>query len=322
MAKAHTPHLLRGKIGNLIYRVRDGKQLVHLAPSPHRDKQRFESRMAYRHFRLNLHEFAGAATVACDVYRHLLSEHKPMLRPYSHNRMTALLKAAGDHHIKSQLLGTAHHHALAFRLYDAFKAFQNLDLSHPGAPAAQVSMTPVGPGHNPTAIRIGGLRTAARAVPVKGNARLEVRIHLRQTTFSEHEWSAQHQRWLPVERNPPIVGSGMNRPSGWIPVEALPHGDLHLDLPQNPEGAKFLTAVIVEWREVRAVDDKEVLHPKQAVVRIVSVHGAAADFVQIPYTYPQQENPYLLPTEHFNPTNNWRTHPQAYVKEAMIFIRT
>jgi hypothetical protein len=62
MAKASTPHPIRGKIGNFIYTVRNGKQFVHEAPKEYIFRQGTPAHG------LNRREFAGAAKIACEIY--------------------------------------------------------------------------------------------------------------------------------------------------------------------------------------------------------------------------------------------------------------
>jgi hypothetical protein len=325
MAKAHSPHLLRGKIGNLIYRVRDGKQLVHLAPAPHQERARYKRRLQYQGFRLNIEQFAGASAIASHLYRELFSDYTSLVRPYTHNRLTALLRKTGDGHTRTQVLPGDQVHAGAYRVYDAWKALQGQDLSHNGAPTKQVSMTPIGPQHNPTAVRITGLRDAARAIHTHGNARLEARIHVRQANFEEMAYDPVDKEWRPLDPDYTPVkyrGCTFTRPSGWIPAEVLPKGDLNLPLPESPDGDKFITAILIEWREVRAVDEKIIQHPKQAIARIVAVHGTPEDFTEPIHTRQRPDHPGDQDPEPFSPQNDWRKKPQEFLQEAILHIRT
>jgi hypothetical protein len=327
MAKAHSTHLLRGKIGNLIYRVRDGKQLVHLAPAPWQERTRYQRRLRYDGFRLNIEQFAGASATASGLYGQLFSDLNTLVRPYTHNRLTARLKKSGDRHHRCIVTPDGKVHASAYRVIDAWKAFHGLDLSHEGAPVKQITMTPVGPQHNPTAVRISGLRDAARAIHTHGNARLEARIHIRQTNFGEMAFNPEDKEWQP--RDPTYTptqhrGCTHARPSGWIPAEVLPKGDLNLPLPASPDGDKFLTAIIIEWREVRTVHEKEIPHPKQAIARIVAVHGNPEDFTE-PIktgTHPHGEDGGDSDPWAFTPQNDWRKKPQQFLEEAIFHIRT
>jgi hypothetical protein len=322
MATAHTTHLLRGKIGNLVFRIRDGKQIVHLALSENKEKQLLKRRMKRTAFRQNLQEFGGASKASAQIYRQVLQDINHLLRPRAHNLVTSRLKKAADHHIKSTMGDNTYHYAREIRLHDVWKALDGLDLSHPGAPTAAVNMTPVGPRHNPTALQIQGLREAARRIPAHGNARLELRVHLRQTDFEELAYSEKHQKWLPREPRRKAAlhrGTSSTRPSEWIPAEAIPREGIRLDLPGGPEGDQFVSVVVIEWREVRTVDGKVITHHKQAVARIAAVHGTAEDFIQRPN--PNAREPEKAPPA-WEPAHDWHADPQAFIKEAMTFIRT
>jgi hypothetical protein len=325
MAKAHSTHLLRGKIGNLIYRVRDGRQLVHLAPAPWQEATRYKRRLRFDSFRLNVEQFAGASAVSSGLYRQLFSDLKEFVRPYTHNRLTARLKRTGDIHHRTTATAEGHVHASPFRVFDAWKAFRDLDLSHEGAPTRQVTMTPVGPQHNPTAIRLSGLRDAARAIQSHGNARLEARIHVRQADIREMAFHPEHREWRPLdpENTAPQRRHPGARPSGWIPAEALPAGDITLPLPGRPDGDRFATAVIIEWREVREVDGREVPHPRKAIARIAAIHGTPEDFTEPLRTrnHGDPDHPSQDPNA-FTPKTDWRQQPQEYLQEAILHIRT
>jgi hypothetical protein len=327
MATAKSPTLLSGKIGTVIFRVRDGKQLAHLAPTAHEEEKFYKRRLKHPLFRFNAMEFAGASRVAGQVYRQLLGGSvSPLVRPYAHNLLTKLLKATGDSHIREALPQRASHYAREYNLYDVWRAFQGLDLSHAGAPARQIRMTPVGPGHNPTAIRVSGVRDAARAIPIGGNARLEVRFHIHQVDFVGQAFSDTFQKWLPTEpgQETRCRRNGIIRPSAWIPVQAMPQDDFVINLPGNPNGDRIITAIAIEWREVRAVGDKEIEHPRQGIVRIAAVHGSAEDFTPRPYTYippPDRTVPYG-PETVFTPRNDWNHNPREFIEEAMGFMST
>jgi hypothetical protein len=215
-------------------------------------------------------------------------------------------------------------HMPAYCIRDARAAFLGLDLSHPGAPARHVAITTRGPQHCPDAIHIAGLHEAAAKVPVRGNGRLELRIHVRQTAFSERKWSQSGKMWTPRHQEEAPVGNAMNQPSAWIPVEALPSEGIRIPLPRWQEDARYLTFVVIEWREVRTVGDRVVTHHGHAVARIVAVHGTAEDFAQAdqapPLPHPTHRGPHYPHV--IQPSTDWRKDPRAFIEEAIVNIRT
>src|SRR6185503_17568144 len=144
MGKAHANHLLRGKIGFHIYRVREGKQQVYLAPQQTRHKTHAWLRPGVNHYRLNIEEFMGAAALGGEIHRNLRLKTKgcteeddstmgPIFRPYSHNLIIARLKEHADYATKSQYRAKYGNrgriYAREFRFHDAVRALKGLNLS-------------------------------------------------------------------------------------------------------------------------------------------------------------------------------------------------
>jgi hypothetical protein len=299
MARAETPYPIHGKIGNLIYKVRDGKQIVHEAKGTVNPKKIGPA------YHLNKDEFAGAAQVAHAIYRHIkpdkfhqrkpqanLDKLGPIMRPYPQNYITAQLKKSAQYELKRK--ARRFHFADEFCFLDAVKALRGLDLSKEGAPSGHVSMTPIGPQHNPTAIKITGLDYAARAITAHGNAKLECRFHIRQCRVTELDYIPETREWEtrklpqpnPLQRHSPTQ-SHRSHPSLWIPVEIIPKEGITLPLEalnaywdaQKPEGAKYLTSVAIEWREIKTVGRRVKRLHDQGIVRIASLHAPLEDWI-------------------------------------------
>jgi hypothetical protein len=278
MAKAKGPSLLSGKIQGLVYKVRNDQQIVQQAPREYKYKGHGPA------YTLNKDEFAGAAKLAQSIYRRIKAggfskgrtgnkHHKlgPIFRPYSQNYLTAQIKQKAD------LEGKRHYHngfhyATEIRFYDLVRALKGLDLSNLDAPSGHVSFTPLGPQHNPTAIKVMGLQDAANNIHRHGNARLEVRFHIRQCEITELAYDCETREWNPIESDLPVAPTSKSRitgpshasepssqkgksvqnaaddrhqlassskkahasqPTDWIPVEILPEQGITLPIPKD-----------------------------------------------------------------------------------------
>ncbi|MEY3442535.1 MAG: hypothetical protein RLZZ519_816 [Bacteroidota bacterium] len=339
MAKATTPHPIQGKIGNLIYTVRNGKQFVHEAP------KEYVFRQGTPAHGLNRREFAGAAKIACEIYNALKPEKPrkwqasnpadapgPIFKAYSQNHLTGLLKKASE--AESKRKHKFYHFADRFLFRDAAKALTGLDLSRETAQASHVKMIATGPQHNPTAIRILGLAKAAEKIRVHGNARLEFRFHIRQTSFVERFYSESHSAWVTrpeLEGQPPKTNESKRKstePSGWIPVDIIPNEGFSLDLPTWEPDATYFTAILIEWREVRNVGNKTVRHHSQGIVRIVCAHAPAEAWEEKDLSQPFEHKttkhhaaPMGILKRTARPRFNPRIDPKAYIAAALAKMR-
>jgi hypothetical protein len=345
MAKAHGPTLLHGKIGKLIYSVRNGKQFVRQAP------EEYIFRKGTPAHGLNRREFAGAAKIGNEIYRSIKGSKPrkrsninpndilgPIFKPYSQNILTARLKKAADFETKLVHNGN-YHFAHDFRFYDAVRAFRGLDLSQKTAPTDKVRFNPIGPQHNPTAIKVHGLDHAAAEISTHGNARLEFRIHIRQTEFWERTYSSNEKKWIPTDHlessktNKAAPEHHISSPSDWIPVEIIPAEGLTLDLQQEadfwnakfPNGAKYLTTILIEWREVRNVGAKiKRLHDK-GIARIVCLHAPAETWSHASAAKSGPAKHHIIPKAFLNGTAKPKTNPfkdpKTYLAEALAKMR-
>jgi hypothetical protein len=344
MARALAPFQLRGKIHTLIFKVQNDRQIAYLAPEVrperHKERMRDPSKEAYR---LNILEFAMASTIACEIYGRISPTHDrnigPILRPYSQNLLTARLKQAACRHEKHKhavaiLNGQAQWYGKSIRLPDVVEALQGLDLSHPGAPSDLVRMNPIGPLHNPTAIRLTGIDRAAQAIARHGHARLECRFHIRQAAFQERTLTddgLDHCTWHRAHGLPASTCHGYSSPpSDWIPTQIIPAEGLLLELPTPPADAKFVTAIHIEWREVRTVGRKIMRHHKMGIAKIVSVHGPAEAFLapevsSASVAFTRYETHQAMPLSFLNgtarPQARWQSDPQAFLKQALARLK-
>lgn len=329
MATAHAPFLLKGKILNLVFRVRDGKQIVQAAP---REPTRHKHGPAYT---LNKDEFAAAAMIAQSVYRHIrhdvfdqrkphTNHHKlgPIFRPYAQNHLTARLKLKADLEGKRRHK-SGYHYATQFRFIDAVNALKGFDLSNPGSPSGFVGMIPIGPQHSPTAIKVMGLQDAAQAIARHGNARMELRFHIRQSRVMELNYDRDTRAWdEPQGQSRPVCAqnkSHCSKPTDWIPAEIIPSQGFTLPLPQGiwAEDEKYLTAVMVEWREVRTIGRRTVRLHKQGIVRIAALHAPVEAWAR-PEAHPQDpQPPKPRPPRRQAPRIDPLQEPEAYIRQAL-----
>ena len=332
MAKALPPFPIHGKIANLTFTVRNDKQFVQASPGPRNLKRAGEA-----YFR-NIDEFAGAAKVAQEIYRYIkpqafdpreksenLQKLGPVCRPYTQNYLTAQIKRKADKENKRRTkVGLWYAKEITF--FDAVNALRGLDLSNESAPSGHLGMTPIGPQHNPTAIRLTGLQHAANAIGIHGNAQLEFRIFIHQSRVPELEYDRADRQWH--KRQDPEGRSTSNRrsyhsqPTAWIPVDIVPKEGLHLPLPTGiwKEDDKYLTAVFCEWREIRTVGRRcKRLHDK-GIARIAALHGPAADWTdntrQLREPDPNHGRMSIPPSPKMDPRQN----PEAYLAEALAML--
>jgi hypothetical protein len=324
MAKAKGPTLLHGKIQSLIFRVRNGQQEVYFAPG---DYDFSKAGMAYH---LNKREFAAAAHIAQDIHRSLrrkrFDELGPIFCPYPQNRITAALKKGADHDHKKQKKQRFHYaHAFTFR--DTARALQGLDLSRKTAPTNHVEMIPLGPLHCPTHIKIRGLEKAAEAIQIAGNARLEFRIHIHQSRIKELQYHEEDKKWLPLQhiRSDSQI-QHRTPPSDWVPTQFIPAQGITLPIPQWEQRDKYLTTILIEWREIRTVGHKIITKHEMGIVRIAATHGPAEAYQDAtpnqhhgPKNHPWNEERGIRSSENTAlPTDNWQDmDPEAYLKAAL-----
>jgi hypothetical protein len=342
MARAQSPQLLRGKVGNLIHRVMNGKQVVQQAEPEWKAKRRHKNRMADRscvnRYRDNILEFAGASKIANETYENILAssgdELGPIFRPYSQNHLMAKLREAHTTFREE----TGHHavYATEFPLLNSARALRGLDLSRETAPKEAIRMIPIGPHHNPTAIKVLGLEQAADRIPVNGYTGLEFRFHIRQSDLAEYNLE-QDKTWTRKlsyyttengQRSSQHI-TFKSDPTDWIPVDIIPHEGFTIDLPKRREEFKYITAIMIEWREVRTVGRRyHRLHDK-GIVRIAAVHGPAEAFIAKDFdlAHKKGNKAWKLAPEitNFQPIDlnkiDWREDPQAYIAQAMAKLK-
>lgn len=268
MAKVFSSHPISGTIGHQVFYVRDGKTYARLlgrptsrhATQPHQDA-RNNLRAA------NRQSFGGASLLAGKLFASLGSRgERHLLAPYGHNRIAKRVRARAHRVEGAAVERYAFPHARA--------ALLGLDLGRPKAPAGAVSVSTVGPGHNPLSIRVHGLREAARAVPAHGNAHLQLRVRLHHAAFPEVYLDKADGEWR-LARPGQRGGMGQFK-SGWIPVEAIPEAPLELPCLRVDEGdpgaAPHLTLLLVEWREVREVDGSAAILRDHTLARVAALH--------------------------------------------------
>ncbi|MFN8393853.1 MAG: hypothetical protein U0176_04180 [Bacteroidia bacterium] len=334
MAQHISPLPISGKVGNLQLSIRNGKNFVH----PARDySQRHKHRMnspKCASYRMNLREFAAASMIASQIYSELPRvgfsnpiNPGPILRPYTHNHLTARIKACGQHKQKQAINGTGSFwYATEFRTPDIALALKDLDLSKGAEPAREIRLTALGPAHNPTEVRITGFTRAAQHVRTAKCIRLECRIHILQAAFTERVWSQQANDWDEVPNlrpdGQPAQEPDILVPSDWIPVEIIPEQGIKIPIPECDEGSKHITAVLIEWREHRGFGRRIVRLHDKGIVRIASVHAPAAAFqevaAEIHYTQPQHLIPVSLARIASEPT--WRKNPEEFLIQAISKI--
>lgn len=335
MARSLSPVPISGKVGNLQFSIRDGKNHIHQA----RDySKRHRFRMTAPHcrgYRMNLQEFAAASMISRQIYKHMpragYSDPTlpgPILRPYSHNVLTAKIKACGAHKHKHAIHGKGGFwYATEFRTPDIALALRGLDLSRGQMHKNNIELTAFGPSHNPNELRIRGFERAASHIRTAACVRLECRIHIQQIAFNEREWDDKSGSWQKLpnlnpdgrEASEPVYLT----PSNWIPVEIIPGEGIRIPIPACDEGSKHLTAVFIEWREHRGFGRRIVKLHDHGIVRIAAVHAPLAAFQEAVHHEPAIQPQHLIPAKlaHLAPEPEWRTDPKAYLANALTQIR-
>jgi hypothetical protein len=274
----------------MVFRTVNGKKVVSIAPDPEVCARNHKMRMeeqgnVYDSYRLNLSEFTAASKIGCDIYTNLKGnsgeELGPIFRPYSQNELTRSLKEGAWRDLKGTPNGFFY--ATEFTFYVAQRALRGLDLSQDTAPGKAIRMIPLGPQHNPTAVKVLGLSRAANQVGANGNSQLEFRFHIRQSNIGELIFCPRAGKWrernevLGLPEAPRIGNNGFHHsePTGWIPTDILTDDGITLKLPAWDPQAKYCTAIMIEWRELKKVGRRIVRHHSKGIVRIATVHGPA-----------------------------------------------
>ena len=323
MATAHGTHLLSGRLLNYIFKIRDGKQIVSLAPFKSDHERRLRERDRFPGYIDNQEEFIGANQIGCQLYNelecHASNAGAPILMPYAHNRLISAVKKS-VRRIENPKGGSR----ATFRIQEAYHALKGLDLSHPDAPSNAVKFTPLGPQHNPEAIKIEGLKHAAPAITRHGNATVEFQIDIRQSRYKELVQHPDDRSWITLQQaqgEPELDKNERqyhSKPTGWLPIEIVPDQGITIPLPKRPENERYITTVVIQWRELRTVGRRIRIHRTKAIVKIVSVH-APANVLNLKIPHPGH-NPYnikpISPIKVPDP-NAWRQDPQAYLKAAL-----
>lgn len=328
---------LSGRLGNLLFTVRDGKNHVQMARDySDRHRQRMKNpRMDT--YRLNIHEFAAASSIASEIYRGLwLGDHGrdttpgPIYRAYPHNHLTAKIRAAGDHRNKERTRrrGKGTWFATSFTISDIAQGVKGLDLSKETAPAAAVRIQALGPAHNPTELRITGLPQAAAAIRTANDTLLECRIHLVQAQVTERHFDPDTNRWIENEnldeRGQPIMNENSCPPSDWIPAHIIPAEGLKIPIPELHENSKHVTAILIEWRAHRDKGRRLVRLHDKGIVRIAAVHAPATAWQDTNETAKQPQSHHILPTPRtLNAPKkpDWRKSPKEYIQQAINKMR-
>jgi hypothetical protein len=340
MGKAIGTHLFSGRLYQFIYKVREGKQYVSAAPERKKEHRRRMAQInSCYNYRQNLKEFGGASKVASEIFTDIRlgigAKHGPILKPYAFNNLSAALKNGGDHRPDSHQRGRPYFSE--FTILDGAKALRGFDFSHPDAPTTAVKMRALGPQHNPDAIHVSGLEAAATAIRTHGNADIEFRFRIVQTRFQERVYDETFQMWQTWEscngmKDPhPFQRFHFSKPSGWIPTEIIPQEGITIPLPERPEGEKYLTTIVIEWREHRTVGRRLIYHRKKAIVRIVSAHAPAEAMTRTQDSNPNTKtphpahNPYNIapiPPIVIRDPKRWQRDPKADLKEALGRLQT
>jgi hypothetical protein len=343
MARATSPVLLHGLVGNVMFKVINGTQYAYQASDKQNHKRMLEDPVYYKAYRYNQLELGGASLIATEIYHNIKLDGdnlKPIFRPYSQNIITGRLKKFAERDAKMAAAKGAKYYASYFSIADTQRALTGLDLSHDEAPSDQVKMIPLGPRHDPTAIQLLGLERAAEAIKTLGNARLEFRIHVRQANCKELTINEDRRGWNEAMRltegytfdaqhgviqdaqgryhmRNPCEFPGHTEESEWIPAEIIPKEGFTLDLPTHEDHHTFVTAVMIEWREQRTTGRRIIKHHKMGIVRIVSVHGPAEAFPSPAAQESSQDAHSLSHCDKPLLDIDWQKDPKAYLAAAL-----
>ncbi|MFN8395353.1 MAG: hypothetical protein U0176_11980 [Bacteroidia bacterium] len=287
MAIAHTPFPISGRVGKMIMTIRNGKQFVHQAPgyAGRHQKRMADPRLTgYQH---HTRAFGQASSLSTKIYRsirpHRLEDGDEnigaQLIPYPQNRITTRIYQAGVAGTRAKISSTtSSFYATEYRIRDIAPYLRGMDLGLPEAPNSAITIQPLGPGHDPDAIRIRGIQEAAKTISIHGNSRIEFRVHIRRAEIQEMIWRQEYKRWRPINdvhtRDKPASPRPM-KPSAWIPVDILPPEGLRIPIPRDAPEATIVTSVVIEWREIRPVGNKTIYHHRKGIVRIVACHAPA-----------------------------------------------
>jgi hypothetical protein len=277
MATAKTPFPIHGKLGKLIFYVRDGKQFVREKP----DEIKFHQGTPA--MGLNRKEFGGAAKIALDIYRNLRQgrrerETVPQFMPYAQNHLTSIIKKGADRERKAR--GERFCYAESFRFHDTARAIAGIDLGQDPSNANKVQMLPIGPLHNPDFVKITGLEHAAESIGTIGSARLEFRFQIRQTRIQELQPDAHGEGWKVSAPHANSAGThhaekakAHSTPSDWIPAAIIPDDGFTIPIPKWNADAKYATCIVIEWRELHPTGRRIRYMRNKAIIRIATLHA-------------------------------------------------
>ncbi|MFN8396982.1 MAG: hypothetical protein U0176_20315 [Bacteroidia bacterium] len=335
MARSRSPFPVSGKLDDVQFTVRNGKNFVHMAPSYRYRHQRCMASPRHDRYKLNLREFAIASRMGCLLYKQLVIKNHtnpanpgPIFRPYSQNILTGRIKKAAANEKKhAERAQGKHWFADEIRTPDIALALRGLDLGRGESVSRQVVITTFGPSHNPTELKITGLPDAAKAITTAAGHRIECRIRIHQAGFNEQVWNPKLKQW---QETPNLRPDGKvttqpqrHAPSDWIPVEIIPEDGIRIPIPQCDEGSKHITAVIIEWREHRGFGRRIVRLHDHGIVRIAAVHAPASAFKQAIDVTHVPHTQHLIPATlaRLAPEPAWRTHPKEYLDKVLAPIR-
>jgi hypothetical protein len=324
MARIKTPFPISGPLGDLVFAAGAKKTTIRLRP--YTNKQRWLTHPRFLRSRENAQSFGGASKTACAIYSAIARNQKELLLPYSHNKLIRRLRA------------TAKGEARAIDRYNfknAYPALRNLDMSHEEAPISCIQFTPLGPAHHPDSLRIKGFQDCAETFHLNGNGRLEVRLQIHHVPFPETQYDPELRKWSftpEVQKLRPTLNK-----SEWIPVQILPKEGLKLLLSQEEQTptppdthspnteTKLPSAptppnlifVLVEWREVREVDDEIKPMPEKTIARLAAMQYSA----ELAAEMAQDEKDTAEEALKHQPAKpslpDWKTNPQAYLAAAL-----
>jgi hypothetical protein len=311
MARVKSPLPLSGKLGPVVF-AHDGENTtVRMRPST--NKRRWKTSPRLRRSRENAQNFGGASKAACAIYQAVKQGRKELLMPYAHNKLLRRLRA----HAR----GTDGRRIGRYTFKNAIPALRNLDLSRKGAPTQHIKVQPLGPVHRPDSLRVTGIQDAAAALGLNGNGRCEMRIRLRYLPFPEAAFDHTSKEW---KIDPAI--NHMQAPyviTEWMPVQVVPDDGLLLHLQQPKDDEPVIISLIIEWREVRAVDDEIKPLPHKSVARIAALQysdALAAELASEDEERRRSSSGKNHPPQ--PPAPDWQKDPKAFLNFALGALAT
>jgi hypothetical protein len=320
MARVQPPFPISGSIGD--YTFATNGETTYMKMKNWLQGDRWHKDPAFKRARENAQTFGGAAKVGCRIYSALAGNRtnrkegrsRKIYLPYSHNVITKRI------HKHAERQGRT---ANAYTFAAAWHALQGLDLSNKESQTNHITLQPLGPNHNPTHVKVGGLKEAARTIQqtLNGNGRLEVRLQLIHIAFPEITYNKEDKEWTFTTPGSHLIKTSPK--SAWIPADYLPIEPLRLSLEpvepvasrhraidsappaqfeiltplDTPKTTPTLIFLQIEWQEVRNTGTTKHLNA-QAIVRMAAMqcdeHTQRAIATQKPKTQsPRPRKPVL-----------------------------